>query len=542
MFNNRLDLRREPLRRARAGVPPLSGASTVLQRVSRGRAGGEHHGVIFPLRTVTPVLAALTIALTAAPAATAAPGAAPGCSDPTAPLTVEEQRLTAVLDPDAPPVGPELARLGGFDDEVARFASALCGVGKRDAAGLAQRTGEGLWRAAVERAQAPQSWDAHDDRPLYWARLGMTKALRQWKPRWTLPAAERSALVDRLDRASRGLSDVRFRADAAPTAVPRAAGDDNGGGRGSADGPHAAGSPAAGVTSLDQLGSTIGADPLALLGARAEAAPAPAPAPEERTAPEDRAAVRRIALTGFDPFFLDGSGITRSNPSGAAALQLDGRVFDTPQGRVLVEVAVLPVTWGEFDKGIVERFYGSTVTGGQRPHAFVTVSQGRPGQFDVERWAARWRGWSPDNNNASSPGVVPDAAGWPQPSTEFIETTLPHERMTTTPTGDYPVLFNRGFCEFPAGATPAPGAQRCGTGEPTPGATAASGGGGDYLSNESMYRANRVRTGLGATDVRGGHLHTPVLSQPEGDALTDGFFEAERRAIADQVVALVALV
>ncbi|GAA2666330.1 MULTISPECIES: hypothetical protein [Actinosynnema] len=518
--------------------------------------------MIFQLRTVTPVLTALTLALTAAPAAVAAPGTAPGCSDPNAPLTVEERRLTAVLDPAAPPVGPELARLGGFDDEVARFASALCGTGRRDAAGLVQRVGEGLWRAAVERAQAPQEWDAHDDRPLYWARLGMTKALRQWQPRWALPAADRSALLDRLDRASRGLSDVRFRANGAPIALPlaeaardggSAAGADNGGGGGSADGPHSAGvgngngggggsfdgPNTTGPTPADRLGSTIGTDPLALLGQVPRATPDAAPAPEGRAA--DRP-VRRIALTGFDPFFLDGSGITRSNPSGAAALQLDGRVIDTPQGRVLVEVAVLPVTWGEFDKGVVERFYGSTVTGGQRPHAFVTVSQGRPGQFDVERWAARWRGWSPDNNNASSPGVVPDAAGWPQPSTEFIETTLPHERMTTTPTGDYPVLFNRSFCEWPVGTTPAPGAQRCGTGEPTPGAAAATGGGGDYLSNESMYRANRVRTGLGATGVLGGHLHTPVLSQPEGDALTDEFFEAERRAITDQVIALVALV
>lgn len=378
------------------------------------------------------------------------------CFDANAPTTVEEQRLADRLAPDGPEVGPALVRLGGFDDDVARFTTALCATTTRTRAQqLAAGGGTELWRAAVRRAQAPQTWDAYDDRPLYWARLQVTRALRQWQPAFPL---------GRFDRASRGVTDVRF---------------DTG--------------------------------------------------------------VRRIAVTGFDPFQLFGTSVRRSNPSGAAALRLDGRVFDTPQGRVVVQAAVLPVLWGTFDQGVVERFFGGAAA--QSAHAFVTVSQGRPDQFDVERWAGRWRGGGADNNGVGSTGPAPDAAGWPQPAHEFIETTLPVDRLVNAGTGPYRVLYNRFFCEWPLGTTPGTGVFDCRTDEPTPGAAAAQGSGGDYLSNESMYRANRLRLGLGLTGVAGGHLHTPVLGQPaDPTALTDAAFERERRAIADQVAALVSVV
>ncbi|QFZ24913.1 hypothetical protein EKG83_46065 [Saccharothrix syringae] len=414
------------------------------------------------LRAVILSTVPLALALTLVPAVAHARPAP--CLDPNAPTTVEEQRLDDRLTPAGPEVGPELARLAGFDDDVAGFTARLCATTTRTAARqLASAGGTDLWRAAVRRAQSgPQSWDAYDDRPLYWARLQVTRALRQWQAPFSLPAAERAELVERFDRASRGVTDVRF-----------------------------------------------------------------------------GAGVRRVAVTGFDPFQLFGTSVRRSNPSGAAALRLDGRVVDTPRGPVVFEAAVLPVLWGSFDRGVVERFYGSASSA----HAFVTISQGRPGQFDVERWAGRWRGGFGDNNDVSAVGPVPDAAGWPQPAHEFIETTLPHDRLVNAGTGPFPVLYNRVFCEWPVGTTPGTGTPSCRTDEPTPGAAAAQGSGGDYLSNESMYRANRLRLGLGATGVAGGHLHTPVLRQPvDPAALTDAEFELERRDIADQVLALVSLV
>ncbi|KOX35134.1 hypothetical protein ADK67_01200 [Saccharothrix sp. NRRL B-16348] len=390
------------------------------------------------------------------------------CFDPNAPITVEEQRLGDRLTPTGPEVGPELVRLAGFEDDVSRFTARLCEpISHAQVMYHAVAAGTQLWQAAVKRAQSPQTWDSYDDRPLYWARLLATKALRQWQPQgWQLDAAGRARLVDAFDRTSRGVEQVRF-----------------------------------------------------------------------------GAGVRRIAVTGFDPFQLFGTSVRRSNPAGASALQLDGKVISTPSGPVVVEAAVLPVLWGTFDQGIVERFYGTAL--GLRADALVTISQGRDGQFDVERWAGRFRGVYPDNNNVSVPGVVPDAVGWPQPAHEFIETTLPHQRMIAAGTTPFPVYYNRSFCEWPLGTVPAPGTGTadCRADEPTPGAQAAEGSGGDYLSNESMYRANRLRLGLGATTTAGGHLHIPVLGQPaDPTALTDAAFELERRAIADQVTALVSVI
>jgi hypothetical protein len=75
---------------------------------------------------------------------------------------------------------------------------------------------------------------------------------------------------------------------------------------------------------------------------------------------------------------------------------------------------------------------------------------------------------------------------------------------------------------------------------PVPGSTGAVGDGGDFLSNESMFRANRVRIGLGATAVHGGHLHVPPVDPPaEPAALTDPTFEAAVRRVVNQTVNLV---
>ncbi|ONI82229.1 hypothetical protein ALI22I_39540 [Saccharothrix sp. ALI-22-I] len=189
---------------------------------------------------------------------------------------MEEQRLDDRLTPTGPEVGPELVRLGGFDDDVSRFTTRLCEpVSRSQALQLTLTSGTELWRAAVQRAQSPQTWDAFDDRPLHWARLHATKALRQWQPRgWQLTATDRAKLVDSFDRASRGVSDLRF-----------------------SDG------------------------------------------------------VRRVAVTGFDPFQLSGTSVRRSNPASAAALQLDGEVIDTPAGAGRGGGGRAAVLWGRSTRG-----------------------------------------------------------------------------------------------------------------------------------------------------------------------------------------------
>ncbi|MEV5713747.1 hypothetical protein AB0L41_07615 [Amycolatopsis mediterranei] len=413
------------------------------------------------LSALLPLLAA--VPLVALPGTAAA---APGCFDPATPLTVEEQRLTATLPAGGPAVGPELVRLAGFDPLVAEVKRDLCAARTpHRAARVVTQAGDRLWRTAVDRAQGRRpdlgTLDRFDDRPLYWARLQLSSAIRQWTPSFGVP--DRKSLLTAFDRGSRGLGDVRF-----------------------------------------PLGKT-----------------------------------RRVMVSGFDPFQLNGPGLTISNPAGASALQLDGRVLDTPSGPAVVQAVSFPVVWDYFDDGIVEAAYGSALRDrARRPDVVLTISQGRPGRFDVERWAGAWRGGFPDNNDASVTGAVPPAAGWPQPAVQFIETTLPYARMLEV-TGAYPVNFNQAFCVWPDASHPGTGTPVCRSDAPAAGEIAASGGGGNYLSNESMFRANRVRLGLGLPSVAGGHLHTPVLGQPaDPAALTDPAFEARRQAIASQVAAL----
>jgi pyrrolidone-carboxylate peptidase len=414
------------------------------------------------------VLAALTLLLAVVPAANASTTHGTGCYDQNAQLTVEEQRLTVPVATGQPAAGPELVQEAGFAPFVGAFGAALCGISNAHAAdAFLVADGTSLWNLAVARAQGKLkigTLNSNDDRPLYWARLELTKDVRQWQPRFALSATARTKLVTDLDDAARGIDSINF-------------------------------------------------------------------------GPSDGA--KLVMVSGFDPFELDGGNINRSNPAGATALQLDGKEFTTPQGKIRVQSVNFPVLWGAFDNGIVERAYGKALTGPRPMSLMITLSQGYPGEFTIERWASDWRGGEPDNNNLDESAGIPAAAGWPQPSAQFIETTLPYQQMVAAQTGSYPVIDHQLFCVWPDPTKPGQGTEQCAdSGAPAPGAAAASGGGGDYLSNESMYRANRLRIGLGLTNLPGGHVHTPVLNNPVG-VLTNAQFESDRAAIVGQAVNIV---
>lgn len=142
------------------------------------------------------VLAGLTV-----PASPAAAEAAPS-------PTVEEQRLDGA-------VPREILERSGFDAVPPRFARAL-GATRSYAGARKVVAGQGsaLWRRAVDRAQGrgPAGGDLSrdDDRPLYWARLGMTREVRSWEPAFGLSDRQRGALLDELERASRGQTAVRY--------------------------------------------------------------------------------------------------------------------------------------------------------------------------------------------------------------------------------------------------------------------------------------------------------------------------------------------
>ncbi len=249
--------------------------------------------------------------------------------------------------------------------------------------------------------------------------------------------------------------------------------------------------------------------------------------------------IRRIFVSGFDPYGLDAEP-RRANPSGAAVLQLNGQRITLADGSTAeVRAVVLPVRYGDFDRGIVERAFGPHLRPGPQSADLITsISQGYPGEFTLEAWAGRARSADPftDNVRALSGGTTAhpvDAPGL-APGPQFIRTTLPTDAMTAVQQ-PYPVLLNTPVTEIPAGATdpvvPSDG--------PTPGSRAVAGGGGGYLSNEVAYRSNRLRLDL-APDLPGGHLHTPVLTglPTDQDRLTAPEFEQNEAAIADQVRAI----
>ncbi|MGW0559621.1 pyroglutamyl-peptidase I family protein [Streptomyces sp. NPDC003016] len=417
--------------------------------------------------------------ITLAPLLGAPPAAA---AEAVAPATVEERRLERA----AP---QEILRRSGFDTVAEDFARTLGGARSYAAAERAVvRHGSRLWQRAVDRAQGrgPAEYEGRealprkggggrraglsrdDDRPLYWARLGMTRELRQWQAPFGLGEAARAKLLDRLERSSRGQDTIRF-----PAAAASAAGKDRGKG------------------------------------------------------------MKRVLVTGFDPFTLD-RDVRISNPSGATALALDGTVVRTAAGPARIEAAVFPVRWQDFADGTVERTL--------RPHLphldlFTTVSQGRVGRIDVERFNGAWRGGFPDNENVSRTETVPVAGPAPQP--QWTATTLPYQEIVAADTGRFPVYDNTSVTEIPAGAT-APVVRPDG---PTTGSTARAGGGGDYLSNEIAYRATLLRDRLGLDGLPGGHVHTPVLQFGAGNTteVTDPAFVRNRLDIVAQVRAIVAV-
>jgi pyrrolidone-carboxylate peptidase len=407
----------------------------------------------FPSRVRIGVLGlALLTGLTAPTAASAAGTAAPS-------PTVEERRLDGS-------VPQEILRRSGFAAAAPDLARSLDRARSYAQARRAVvREGTRLWRRAVDRAQGrgPAGGDLSrdDDRPLYWARLGMTRELRTWEPGFGLTDRQRARLLDELERTSRGQTAITF---------PRGGG------------------------------------------------------------------VKRVLVTGFDPFTLD-RDVRISNPSGATALALDGTVIETPDGPARVETAVFPVRWRDFTDGAVERAL--------RPHLpevdlFTTVSQGRVGRFDVERTNGAWRGGFPDNENVGRTETVPvtDPATQPQ----WTTTTLPYAAIVAAGTGRFPVYDNTSVTEIPADG----GGPVVRPGGPTPGSTARAGGGGDYLSNEIAYRATLLRDRLGLHDtLPGGHVHTPVLQFGDGNTdpatgtVTDPGFVRNRLDIIDQVRAIV---
>jgi hypothetical protein len=467
------------------------------------------------------------------------PGAR-GCLDRSVPLSVEESRLSFSLPDNANPAvlqskpfAQQMIEGAGFQGFTPEFVEQLCGARSLKATQkIVSRNADRLWDMAVDRAQRrarvrgdlPYS----DDRPLYWTRVQAMAAIRQWMPRFQLFSGQRLELIEKFDRTSRGMFDIN---------LPAGTG------------------------------------------------------------------VKRVIVSGFDPYTLDGgaagtapgaagNNIRHGNPSGATALSLDGTRYLTADGETAyIEAYTLPVSYPEFRRGYLEDTVGPfMLPGPRRVDASITVSQAGDSVFNLEQWNGRYHGVTVGNdrfrpcppingvpqlavNNAECNIMVVDRWGGPptfdpRNPPQWTTATLPVAEMIAARTGaDVPrppgdtwpdtsvafgVVWHTNYTEFPdckstARETrndpppvqyppPVPPIP------PDPESCSYSGGGGNYLSNESAYRNTLLRDRTGLT-IPAGHIHTPDMQHFESDyAPSDATFDAWRLAISQQARNLVHVV
>jgi pyrrolidone-carboxylate peptidase len=223
----------------------------------------------------------------------------------------------------------------------------------------------------------------------------------------------------------------------------------------------------------------------------------------------------RILISGFDPFFLD-RDISQGNPSGAAALALDGARLEVEGRQVAIEALMIPVRFADFDAGRIETLFEPWLRD-DGADLVVTISMGRDA-FDLERFPGRRRSAeAPDNRNVVT-GAGPRKPRIPRmgpdrvlPGPEFVEFSLPAAAMRTTD-GAWAVRDNHRVTTLRGGTFESPSLAAL------EGATAVRGSGGGYLSNEISLRTVRLARALDS-DVAVGHLHTPRISGQEPETV-----------------------
>ncbi len=536
----------------------------------------------------------LFAAVLAAGLASGAPALAQ-CIDPTVQPSLEEQRLVNLLPGTTVPAPQLIMEASGFDTFGPKFIEKLCGVpkatsGKRHddddddddgdrwkvkppssykkALELMREEGHDLWRAAVDRAQGRKvmgTLPASDDRPLYWARLTMTKALRQWMPAgFSLTTAQRAELHKTLDRHSRGQHDIKFPSSGKYKRIIVSGFD-----------PFTLGTPGSTSTGV-RIGNPSGANALSLDGNRI------------RLADGTWVAVETYILVVNYTEFNEGMVEDTVGPFYAATAR---------KGR-----------WGNRHDDDDDDGDGR----GQSIDASISVSQGGAFAFNLEQWNGRFHGPTAGNdggvecpvpNSARLPYNPPGCNVYPperwlgyqsrlcnepvkecwmkQRPPQFTSATLPVDSMIRAKTGKvggtfqrppgdgwhvqdevYGVFWGTDYSYFPNCDVPAtaqrnptppgvdyvyphpqldipPGSQEC----------ARQGAGGDYLSNEVAYRNTLMRDTFGLS-IPAGHIHVPVMTRFGTEAnnnsntsvITDPTFEAYRDTIVEQTRRLIFVV
>ncbi|HCV04366.1 hypothetical protein L1264_03950 [Pseudoalteromonas sp. APAL1] len=223
---------------------------------------------------------------------------------------------------------------------------------------------------------------------------------------------------------------------------------------------------------------------------------------------------KRILITGFDPFLLD-RNINQSNPSGVAALLLDGQVINYNGISAEINTVMVPVRYEDFDQGIIESLLAPYYAL-NNVDMIATISMGSK-DFDLERFPGKRRSvTAPDNANIVYGGTatapkISSLNDRPLPGNEFVTFSLPVKQMQQAK-GPFPINDNNKVVTLEKAFEPK-------SLKELEGAIAVKGGGGGYLSNEISYRSIRLRDELNS-DIPTGHIHTPRIQQfePETEA------------------------
>lgn len=432
-------------------------------------------------RRLTSVASALTLGLAGAllvgnPATAEPAGAtADGCVDGSVSRPFEEAFLER----------EEAQRLiaeGGFGDVLTTFATGLCSAPDLDSAdALVERQAAALWRLAVDRVQGRVdtggSLSAGDDRPLYWTRLAMVDQLRRWSPEFTVPDGRRQALIDSMDRVSRGQDEIDFPAGDRVTRVL--------------------------VTGFDPF--TLWRD------------------------------VRQANPSGASALALDGR--TVAGPDGP--IRIEAAVFpvrwrDFEQG--MVEQTLAPhfregrkqvdvfatTSQGRVGRIDLEHFNGAWRAGFNDNEdicyrGVVPIAPGTPTVEPQPQWTL--------STHPIAQMVAADTGPFP----------VRDNRTVTEVPGDTPVEPVTTACP----AAPSPGTTL--TTGPTEGSQARAGAGGNYLSNEVAYRATLLRDAHDLSVPGGHIHTPVLqgLDPAKPDELTNPTFEGNRQAINAQMRELI---
>ncbi|SCX74660.1 hypothetical protein [Variovorax sp. EL159] len=475
--------------------------------------------------------------------------------DTTVAPSYEEQRLPNKLSrSDALSFSQQLLQASGFDKFGPDFANKLCSNGLAgastydDAVTLLHAEGLKLWQAALDRVQGravqgtlPKS----DDRMLYWARLTMTLALRQWKPDFPLTDDQRAALQVEFEKASRGQYAIDFPEGPKYKRVLVSGFD-----------PFTLGDAGTDGDLSIRIGNPSGATILSLDG-------------NTVALPDGTTAVIRtfILPVNYGPFIAGMQedalgpwfkpGAKRVDAS--VSMSQGGGEFDLEHYNGRYHYAAFPgndnlnppcADGGGFPSALEcdifppERWLGYASKPWQRDASpqftvatlpFQKLIDAKTGAGIINRDTNQTGGWAVVRHDPYTVGPCTKAAGDAATAYDAAQAAVKAALAAFSAPGvDWTVAYKNYTDAVAAAALVTP---------PNPLETncALTGGGGNYLSNASAYRNTLMRDTF-KLNIPAGHIHTPVMTafgSGSDGKITDATFEGRRDSIVAQARNLV---